>query len=91
MLRAGYGNITIKTERGEIMNDKKKILAAAGILVLVGAAATAFYIGKKNKTQMMSSVCVIGGADGPREPKPQFWILRLQKNSPMDRLWNSTM
>ena len=65
MLHAGYGNITIKTERGEIMNDKKKILAAAGILVLVGAAATAFYIGKKNKTQMMSSVCVIGGADGP--------------------------
>ncbi len=48
------------------MINKKKILAAAGILVLVGAAATAFYIGK-NKTQMatVASVGVIGGADGP--------------------------
>lgn len=65
MLHAGYGNITIKTERGEIMNDKKKILAAAGILVLAGAAATAFYIWKKNKTQVATSVGIIGGADGP--------------------------
>lgn len=65
MLHAGYGNITIKTERGEIMNDKKKILAAAGILVLAGAAATAFYIWKKNKTQVVTSVGIIGGADGP--------------------------
>ena len=65
MLHAGYGNITIKTERGEIMNDKKKILAAAGILVLAGAAATAFYIWKKNKTQVATSVSIIGGADGP--------------------------
>lgn len=65
MIHAGYGNITIKTERGEIMNDKKKILAAAGILVLAGAAATAFYIWKKNKTQVATSVGIIGGADGP--------------------------
>ena len=49
------------------MNNKKKILAAAGIMVLAGAAATAFYIGKKNKTQMATTmgVSVIGGADGP--------------------------
>lgn len=48
------------------MINKKKILAAAGILILAGAAATAFYIGK-NKTQMatVASVGVIGGADGP--------------------------
>ena len=45
------------------MNDKKKILAAAGILVLAGAAATAFYIWKKNKTQVATSVSIIGGAD----------------------------
>ncbi len=57
-------NMTIK-RMGKMIN-KKKILAAAGILVLAGAAATAFYIGK-NKTQMatVASVVVIGGADGP--------------------------
>ena len=47
------------------MNNKKKILAAAGILILSGAAATAFYIWKKNKTQVVTSVGIIGGADGP--------------------------
>ena len=47
------------------MNNKKKILAAAGILVLAGAAATAFYIGKKKNAQTAVSVGIIGGADGP--------------------------
>lgn len=47
------------------MNNKKKILAAAGILILSGAAAMAFYIWKKNKTQVATSVSIIGGADGP--------------------------
>ena len=55
------------------MNNKKKILAATGILILSGAAAMAFYIWKKNKTQVVTSVSIIGGADGP------------QKNSPMVR------
>ena len=47
------------------MNNKKKILAAAGILILSGATAMAFYIWKKNKTQVVTSVGIIGGADGP--------------------------
>ena len=47
------------------MNNKKKILAAAGILILSGATAMAFYIWKKNKTQVATSVGIIGGADGP--------------------------
>ena len=47
------------------MNNKKKILAAAGILILSGAAVMAFYIWKKNKTQVAASVSIIGGADGP--------------------------
>lgn len=47
------------------MNNKKKILAAAGILILSGATAMAFYIWKKNKTQVATSVSIIGGADGP--------------------------
>ena len=81
------------------MNDKKKILAAAGILVLAGAAATAFYIWKKNKTQVATSVGIIGGADGPTSiflagkldnsadegTKAAVLILRPQKNSPMVR------
>ena len=45
------------------MNNKKKILAAAGILILSGATAMAFYIWKKNKTQVVTSVGIIGGAD----------------------------
>ena len=46
------------------MKNKKQILFAAGILILAGAAATAFYIGKK-KQAAVTSVAVIGGADGP--------------------------
>ena len=81
------------------MNNKKKILAAAGILILSGAAVMAFYIWKKNKTQVAASVSIIGGADGPtsiflpvnltippmKEQKPQFWTSGSQKNSPMVR------
>ena len=81
------------------MNNKKKILAAAGILILSGAAATAFYIWKKNKTQVATSVSIIGGADGPTSiflagkldnsadegTKAAIWTSRPQKNSPMVR------
>ena len=47
------------------MSNKRKILAAAGILIFAGAVATAFYIWKQNKTQAVTSVGIIGGADGP--------------------------
>lgn len=47
------------------MNNKRKILVAAGVLVLAGAVAAALYIGKKSKTQAVTSIGVIGGADGP--------------------------
>lgn len=78
------------------MNNKKKILAAAGILILSGATAMAFYIWKKNKTQVVTSVGIIGGADGPTSiflagkldnsadegQKPQFWTSRPAKKQP---------
>lgn len=57
--------ITMKG-RGKRMKHQKMILAAAGVLILAGAAATAFHIGKtRQKNDTVTSIAVIGGADGP--------------------------
>lgn len=45
------------------MKNKKKILAAAGILVLAGVAAVC-YIQNRDKKEA-ASIGIIGGADGP--------------------------
>ena len=45
------------------MKNKKKILAAAGILVLAGVAAVC-YIQNRDKKEA-ASIRIIGGADGP--------------------------
>lgn len=84
------------------MKNKKKILAAAGILVLAGVAAVC-YIQNRDKKEA-ASIGIIGGADGPtkiflagkigspdEEKKRLFWTLKPRKSSPMGMSWNLTM
>ena len=84
------------------MKNKKKILAAAGILVLAGVAAVC-YIQNRDKKEA-ASIGIIGGADGPtkiflagksvlltKKQKRLFWTLKPRKSSPMGMSWNLTM
>ena len=84
------------------MKNKKKILAAAGILVLAGVAAVC-YIQNRDKKEA-ASIGIIGGADGPtkiflagkigspdEEKKAAVLDLKPRKSSPMGMSWNLTM
>ena len=72
------------------MKNKKKILAAAGILVLAGVAAVC-YIKNIDKKEAASIRIISGSVLLTKKQKRLFWTLKPRKSSPMGMSWNLTM